>query len=426
MFSRRDLLKAGAASLALAGCTRDRGPRNVVVVIIDQLRVDAARTYMPRLNALADQGVRFTQTRSVAPWTYPSVVSMMSGLLPQQHGADGHRTSNLLARFSTEVPTLQKRLKAAGYTTRAWVTNPFLHTWNPFHEGFDAYDISFIGSQGNVRGDAKAVWRPETMYADSVNAAATTVFAAEPATGPELSYFHYIDVHGPWKGAPFDATYEAACRYTDQKVAEIYEACRARYDDHMVFAVISDHGKSIGDDETLGAGRPWRFNKSSPHEFNVRIPFWILGARDMPRGVRVGESVSNVDLTPTLLDWVGLEPTVALTGRSLKPAMLGSALQPLPTYNRMAAFGWRNEAVVHQGRKTIRYFDPDTGDYLKTRAFDLASDPDEATPLADPDRDIAVLDQAASDHGLAYEATFDAVEDGLKSQLQALGYLEDH
>ena len=422
MLSRRELL-AGAAALGLVGCTRDRGPLNVVVVIIDQLRKDAADAHMPKLNALADRGVRFEQMRSVAPWTYPSVLSMMTGLLPQQHGADGHRTSNLLARFSDQVPTLQKRLKAAGYTTRAWVTNPFLHTWNPFHEGFDHYDISFIGSQGNVRGDASKVWKPETMFADSVNAAATKVFAAEAPTGPELSYFHYIDVHGPWKGAPFEKGYESACRYTDERVAEVHAMCRERYDDHMLFVVISDHGKSLGDDETLGAGRPWRFNKSSPHEFNVRIPFWILPARGIP-SVVVDAPVTNVDLTPTILDWLGM-PDRGLMGRTLRGAAHGAALSEAPGFCRMAAFGWRNEAVLHEGRKTIRYFDPDTGEYLETRAFDVVADPNEETPLADPERDVALLDRMAGDHGQAYEPVFDAVDDGLKSQLQALGYLED-
>ena len=33
----------------------------------------------------------------------------------------------------------------------------------------------------------------------------------DPET-PEFTYVHYIDVHGPWEGAPFEDSYEAAIR----------------------------------------------------------------------------------------------------------------------------------------------------------------------------------------------------------------------
>jgi len=57
--------------------------------------------------------------RHAAPWTYPSVVTMFSGLYPQQHGAEGHvRQWDLLYTFSRDVPLLHKVLKAAGYETK--------------------------------------------------------------------------------------------------------------------------------------------------------------------------------------------------------------------------------------------------------------------------------------------------------------------
>ena len=43
-------------------------------------------------------------TCSTAPWTYPAVVSLLSGLYPQQHGADGHPSEQLLSRIDPELP----------------------------------------------------------------------------------------------------------------------------------------------------------------------------------------------------------------------------------------------------------------------------------------------------------------------------------
>jgi len=59
--------------------------------------------------------------RSVAPWTYPSVISLFTGLYPQQHGADGDETGAVLSVFSDEVPLLPRTLGAAGYHTAGFV-----------------------------------------------------------------------------------------------------------------------------------------------------------------------------------------------------------------------------------------------------------------------------------------------------------------
>src|SRR5262245_4816407 len=123
---------------ALAGCGGSPRP-TVVVVLVDQLRKDAADRWLSETRALAESGVRFEELRSAAPWTYPSVISLVSGLYPQQHGADGDESGQRLTVFSPEVPLLPRTLRAAGYHTAGFVTNPFLHEWNPFHEAFDHY-----------------------------------------------------------------------------------------------------------------------------------------------------------------------------------------------------------------------------------------------------------------------------------------------
>ena len=91
---RAPLAAALAATLALltAGCTPDRGPRDVVIVTIDTLRADRVGVYgnphglTPNLDALAARGVRFADASATVPVTLPSHTSLFTGRYPTAHG----------------------------------------------------------------------------------------------------------------------------------------------------------------------------------------------------------------------------------------------------------------------------------------------------------------------------------------------------
>ena len=174
-FTRREFLAGAGAALALGCLPRGRWLPHVVCVNVDQLRKREADRLLTEVGALAASGgVAFDAMRTASPWTYPSVLSFLTGLLPQQHGADAHLFQRKLAHFDPAVPTLQKLLRAGGYYTAGFVTNPFLQTWNTFHHGFEHFGASFVGSQGNLRGFSKLVWKPDQMFSDSVNAGLPT------------------------------------------------------------------------------------------------------------------------------------------------------------------------------------------------------------------------------------------------------------
>jgi arylsulfatase A-like enzyme len=406
------------------GTDRPSGP-SVVIVLIDELRKDAADQHMTGVNAAARRGVVVEEMRSVAPWTYPSVVSLMSGLYPQQHGADGHLYENTLSRIAPGVPLLQRQLQEAGYSTAAFVTNPFLLEWNDFHVGFDKFDGSFVGSEGNRRGD-ESVWVPASMFANSVNPAIRAHFDAIPFDRPEFTYIHYIDVHGPWRGAPFRGSYVEAVSYVDRKVMEIYDYLKRRYDGELLFVVTSDHGRALGADERVGYGRRYRKQKHSVHDYNLKIPFAILPGIRVPRAVRVSGPSSNIDVVPTLLEWLDIEPNVERPGRSLLGAIRSG--KPVPAerylYARNSAFGQLNDALLFDRYKVLRFFDIDTGALTERRKFDLESDPRETRSVPDEDATSAeVFRRVAGDHGLAFETEFDGVAPNVEARLRALGYL---
>lgn len=431
--TRRDFLVGagvGVGASLLPGCAPWwKAPPHVVCINVDQLRKNVADRDLKATGQLAaDGGVVFEQMRSTAPWTYPSVLSFMSGLLPQQHGADGHMFDDHLSRFDPALPTLQKLLRTAGYHTAGFVTNPFLHTWNAFNSGFDHFDVSFVGSQGNLRGFPKLVWKPEKMFANSVNAAIREHFDARPLSGPEFSYVHYIDVHGPWKGAPFAPGYGSAVRFVDERIMELYRYFERRYDGELLFFVTSDHGRALANDRMLGYGRKWRHSKASMHEFNLRIPFLVMPSRLVVGPRVVTESCSNIDFVPTLLAWLGIAETVELPGADLGPVIRGESVSRSADrviYAKMSAFGNSSDCIIEAGLKHIRFFDPKTGDVVARRVFDVRSDPDEVHGLAvDPAIADPIFERMAGTQGVQFEAEFAEADPDVLDRLQALGYFQ--
>jgi arylsulfatase A-like enzyme len=320
---------------------------------------------------------------------------------------------------------VQKRLRAAGYATAAFVANPFLLDWNAFHHGFDSFDGHFVRSQGHFKGYER-VWVPETMFADSVNAAVRAHFDARPYAAPEFTYIHYIDVHGPWRRAPFTGDYTESIRFVDRKVAELYDYFTARYEGDVLFFVTSDHGRSLGDDLEIGYGPEWRKEKHSVHDYNLRVPFAILPSKRVAQTRRIAGPSSLVDFVPTLLEWLDLPAQHARPGASLLPAIAGGG--PLARdrgiYASNSAFGSMNDGVVYRGRKYVRFFDVLTGKLIKRRVFDLASDPRETESLGEEFGEAeALVQEVSGTQGVAYPAVFREMTPEVEEQLRALGYL---
>ena len=143
---------ASIVALLTVGCahspsTRDfeqSADRNVLVITIDTLRSDAiscaggaART--ASIDALAANGVRFTFAHAHAVVTLPSHASILTGRYPFEHGI----RENSGFRFDSGSATLATALKAAGFSTAAFVGAFPLDARFGLTPGFDLYDGHF-------------------------------------------------------------------------------------------------------------------------------------------------------------------------------------------------------------------------------------------------------------------------------------------
>ena len=148
-----------------------------------------------------------------------------------------------------------------------------------------------------------------------------------------------------------------------------------------------DHGEMLGDKQMWG--------KSSVFDPAFHVPL-ILRAPGCGGGTRVAALTESVDVTPTVLDWIGLTPPPAMDGRSLLPLARGE-----PPEN------WRDavlmEAEFGEPSRPTRFqtalgLGPDQSGVAILREpgwkyvhfaggvppmlFDLASDPNETRDLA--------------------------------------------
>src|SRR5262245_10713624 len=182
-----------SACLALSACgTPPSGPPNLLLITIDTLRADRLACYGGEpdvgtaICALADGGTRFAWAFSAAPHTAPSVASLLTSRYPSFHGVGQDASSRL--RFSQ--PTVAGLLRAAGYTTAAFVSNPVLNPSRNFGQGFDVYDVNLTRHERNRPGAL------ERVAADTTDAALT--WARTGPASPWFVWVHYQDPHGPY------------------------------------------------------------------------------------------------------------------------------------------------------------------------------------------------------------------------------------
>src|ERR1700730_4769390 len=128
--------------------TKTSAPRtsspDVFLVTIDTLRADHVGCYgykqveTPALDALAADGVRFTQAFTHSPITNTSHITILTGLLPSVHGV-----TDFGVPLSPQHVTAAELLKKRGYQTAAFIGAVILdsNTLAPgLDRGFDFYD----------------------------------------------------------------------------------------------------------------------------------------------------------------------------------------------------------------------------------------------------------------------------------------------
>ena len=138
----RLLLAASVLCCVWLGCVREVSRPHIVLITADALRADHLsvngyrRKTSPNIDEFADVAWHFTRMITVIPKTGPSFATFFTGRHPREHGVRANFTA-----IPLELPTLAERLRAVGYRTAAFVSNPVLRENMGFARGFDHYEV---------------------------------------------------------------------------------------------------------------------------------------------------------------------------------------------------------------------------------------------------------------------------------------------
>ena len=415
------------AALAAFGLHRSRAwraPRrdNLLLITLDTTRADRIGCYgyaqarTPNLDRLAREGVRFQYAYGPAPLTLPSHASILTGLLPPEHGVRNNGTFFLKEQFETVATLLKKR----GYRTAAFVSAFVLDSRFGLNRGFDVYDEHV---EENL---------PEGMSLEAQRSGDKTVASlkswirteAAQAGAPFFAWLHLYDAHEPHRPPPPFADafpgspYDGEIAFDDSLVGMAMEALsQAGLRERTLVAVIGDHGESLGEHGEVA-------HSVFVYEGAIRVPFVLWGPGHVPSGAVVRLPVRATDVAPTLLDLLGAPELRVAHGRSLVPLMEGRDTAPAPavyaeTLLPQLDFGWAPLRSVRDERFKLI-------DAPRPELYDLRDDPHEGRNLyaSEPQKAAALRRELERLTGGAWGVMAKGEIDAeTKEKLAALGYL---
>lgn len=113
---------------------------NVLLVVLDTLRAQNCSCYgydrqtTPTLNRLAEEGVRFANAITQAPWTLPAHASLFTGKFCFTHQVDGR-----LYHLGSHHTLLSEIARSVGHETVGISSNVWISDAFGFHRGFDHF-----------------------------------------------------------------------------------------------------------------------------------------------------------------------------------------------------------------------------------------------------------------------------------------------
>jgi arylsulfatase A-like enzyme len=444
-------------ALVLQGCGKETD-FNLLVITIDTLRADHLTCYgydqptSPHIDAFATRGVLFETVCCQSSQTLPSHASILAGTNPRSHKAISHESM-----VDESVTTLAEMLKKRGYLTAAFISSHALDSKYRLDQGFDVYwevhkERSLEQRWQLKRNEKDATTEAVLGWLDSVD------------DDRFFLWIHWFDPHRPydpperyaegfagsydgqatsdpdyimkvWRErielAPEDVAYLAGrydgeIAFTDAQVGAILDELDSRgMLENTVVVITSDHGEILYEHEYYFG------HDIGLYEECIMIPLIMYFPGLEAAGTRVEPLVQSLDIMPTVLEILGIDPPRHLEGKSLLSLIEGGQ-ESTVDFAFSETFPFPEKCPPRHAVRThkAKLIWKETRDgALEKDYYDLAADPGERTnlyherpaPAAHLD---SVLTAWIEDGGLHPAPIPTARESGRLRILKSLGYID--
>lgn len=361
----RDAVGFWAAPLITTSGPKSRP--NVLLYVVCTLRPDHTSVYgyqrdtTPFLKRLSASGVVFNDCQSQAPWTKPSVASLLTSLHAYTHG---------LVNDEDTIPrgaiTMAEQFRRSGYITASIVANPFAGRTSGLDRGFD-YMMEYPVVQRH---------RTDAVDRGTDSAAINRVILPWLDRRRDEPFFLFVlstDPHAPYRppadferkfGDPGDTTafnrtygmlrdiraygggatvtraemvangiepdryissavmrYDAEIAHNDKSIELLIGKLRQiGVLDNTLVVIASDHGEEFWE-HGLGA------HGHSLYSELIHTVLMMWNPRLVPAARRVSEPVDLTDVMPTVLELTGVPQPPTLQGQSLVPLLKGERFE---------------------------------------------------------------------------------------------------
>jgi hypothetical protein len=292
---RRSLTPAALPTLQLTPAQR----RNVILISIDTVRADYVQRkkpdgspLMPAITGFMAESRAAARAHAAYPATLMSLSSAFTGNAP---------TDLLLT--PKQYPTLFQ-LTREHFDHREVILPGSHYFARPEVRDFLLRDVEVSSAGGGRHQTRHAMDRLRELRAEGKS---------------HFIWLHYFDPHNPYEKHPEydfgdapEQRYASELAHVDDTVAPLLELLRSEgwYEDSLI-ALFSDHGESFGEHEHF-------YHHYLLYPWLLSVPF-ALHAPGLEPG-SFGGPVQLMDLTPTVLQFLGIAPTRPMRGLPLLAA----------------------------------------------------------------------------------------------------------